>query len=436
MSVPEASAENLTEWLDYIASVHLQEIELGLDRVRAVAVRLDCLQPADTVITVAGTNGKGSVVACVEAVLSAAGCRTGSYTSPHIHRFNERIQINRQPVSDAQIVSALAAIELAREDISLSYFEFATLAALLLFRQQQVEVAILEVGLGGRLDAVNLIDPTISVITSIDLDHQEWLGDDRESIAVEKAGILRPAVPFICGDLHPPKSLQQRAQQLGCPSYFVEQEFSFQASETGWHWRGKDHSGQPMTLAGSGQAQLAPTNVACALQVLALLPIAIDTDLLTGMIGSLTLAGRQEWCVDRDSGHRVLLDVGHNPAAMACLADRLQAWRSIQPEACQIIVVMAVMADKDIQDMARNLESSTDIWYIAELAVPRALGLADFELALQNSGFTRPVQSFRSIGQAYREACDRAGNKDLVVVSGSFYTVAEIRPLTAPEATA
>lgn len=430
MSKPEASADNLPEWLDYIGSVHLKEIELGLDRVRAVAQRLGCMQPAATVVTVAGTNGKGSVVACVEALLTAAGYRTGSYTSPHLDRFNERIRFNQVPASDDQITAALAAVNNARGDISLSYFEFSTLAALLLFKQKGIDFAILEVGLGGRLDAVNLVDPDLSVITCIDLDHQEWLGKDRETIAMEKAGILRPATPFICADPQPPQGLLAQARKLDCPGYLFSRDYSIESSGDSWRWRGVDSEGQAGELTWQAQLSLLPINVACALQVVSLLPVSIDDSLKTDTVASLSLAGRQEWCRDASSGKRVLLDVGHNPAAMASLANSLGKWRTNQCSDARVIAVMAVMADKDIQDMARNLESSTDIWYIAELAVPRALGLDEFAESLRKGGFKRPFHGFRCVEEAYKAACDQAGEQDLVVVSGSFHTIAKIRPLT------
>ena len=434
MSAPQATAENLPAWLDYIGSVHFTEMELGLERVSEVARRLDCTRPASTVITVAGTNGKGSVVACLEAVLTAAGISNGSCTSPHIHRFNERIRLNQQETSDAQIVSALSAIDRARGDISLSYFEFATLAALLLIKQAKAEIAILEVGLGGRLDAVNLVDPDISVITSIELDHQQWLGDSREAIAEEKAGIMRPAVPFVCGDPLPPASLLSKALELRCPSYWQNQQFSFQPGNAGWQWRGVDDQGESRLIAGFEKPSLAATNIACALQVLELLPWQLSDDVKLSSLAGLVVPGRNEWCFDIATGRQVLLDVGHNPAAMELLAETLASWRKKQPATAQVIAVVAVMADKDIQDMARNLESSTDIWYIAELAVPRGLGLASFEGALHEIELQCQVDSFETVQQAYSAACARAGRDDLVLVTGSFFTVSAVRELTTSQA--
>ena len=432
MPRPQARANSLPAWLDYIGSVHFTEIELGLDRVRNVARLLDCEKPAGTSIVVAGTNGKGSTVACLEAALTASGLATGSYTSPHIHRFNERIRINQQQLSDEQIVNALYAVDQARGETSLSYFEFATLAALLLFKEADLDVAILEVGLGGRLDAVNLVDGNITVITSIDLDHQEWLGDDRESIAVEKAGILRQGIPLVCGDPKPPSSLQNRARELNCPSYWFNRDFSMELQQEGYCWRGKDSSGTTVSMPHLEQLSLAPANVACAFQVLQLMNLPLSATTLVNAVSSLKVPGRQEWCFDLESGIRVLLDVAHNPAAMAWLAKSLQQWRNKQASGARIIAVIAVMADKDIQDMARNLESSTDIWYIAELAVPRGLGLVKLEEALHGCGFKTALNSFANVETAYREACRNANKGDLVLVTGSFYTVAEIRAFTTP----
>jgi dihydrofolate synthase/folylpolyglutamate synthase len=434
MSAPEPVGDNLSAWLDYIGSVHLTEIELGLDRVGAVANRLGISRPAPIVVTVAGTNGKGSVVGCLEAALTACGFKTGTYTSPHIHRFNERIRLGAEPMSNDSIVRALAAVDSARVGISLSYFEFATLAALWLFQREAVDIAILEVGLGGRLDAVNLIDPDVSVITSIDLDHQEWLGNDRESIAMEKAGILRAGKAFVCADASPPQCLLDRAAELSCPSYLLGQDFDLQLINDHVCWQGRNHDGNRITLDGfSAMPLLARANVAAAIQVLQLLPLELDLKPLVTLLQGLGIPGRQEWCLDRQTRRKVLLDVAHNPAACALLAETLTHWRATAAIGSRVIAVVGVMADKDIQDMAHNLESSTDIWYIAELAVPRSMRSGELETQLKDSGFTKPIQRFDTIEQAYETACAGSEENDLVVVTGSFYTVAALRESTRAE---
>lgn len=433
MSAPEPTADNLSAWLDYIGSVHLSEIELGLDRIRQVAKRLGLHRPAPTVITVAGTNGKGSVVASLETVLAKAAYRTGTYTSPHIHRFNERIRIGQQEVSDARIVKALAAIDSARAEVSLSYFEFATLAALLLFQQERLDVAILEVGLGGRLDAVNLVDPDFTVITSIDLDHQEWLGNDRETIALEKAGILRENVPFVCADPDPPASLLRTGQALQCTVYLLNREFGVRQDESGFNWYGQDGSGGELGATFTQRPLLLLHNIAAALQLTRLLPQQTDLQASALALQDLSLPGRQEWCHDIRSGRSVLLDVAHNPAATKQLASSVANWRQNAEPGAKLIAVVAVMADKDIQDMARNLESSTDIWYIAELAVPRGLGVEQLEKQLGASGFSCPLKRFSSVLEAYESACADSGEHDLIVITGSFLTVAAVRALTRPE---
>lgn len=434
MPTPEPVGDNLSAWLEYIGSVHLTEIELGLDRVGAVANRLGITRPAPIVVTVAGTNGKGSVVGCLEAALSACGFKTGTYTSPHIHQFNERIRLGGEPMGNASIVSALASVDNARAGISLSYFEFATLAALWLFQQEAADIAILEVGLGGRLDAVNLIDPDVSVITSIDLDHQEWLGNDRESIAMEKAGILRAESAFVCADDSPPQCLLDRATELGCPGYLLGQDFDLELIDGQVCWRGRNHDGNEIYLDGfSAMPMLARGNVAAAIQVLQLLPLEIDLKQTVTLLQGLGIPGRQEWRQDRETGHKVLLDVAHNPAASALLAKTLAYWRETAATGSRVIAVVGVMADKDIQDMARNLESSTDIWYIAELAVPRSMQPEKLENQLMDSGFTRPLHRFDTIEQAYETACAGSEKNDLIVVTGSFYTVAALRENTRAE---
>lgn len=417
----------LDAWLQHIGSVHVSEIELGLERSRTVAERLGILEPAATVITVAGTNGKGSVVACLEAALTEAGYKTGCYTSPHIHSFNERIRLNAEPMADAAIVSALAAIEEAREAISLSYFEFATLAALWLFQREAVDFAVLEVGLGGRLDAVNIVDPQLSVITRIDLDHQEWLGHDRETIALEKAGILRPQVPFVCGDPDPTVSLLSRAAELRCPLFRVGRDFGFRQI-TGQCWAGffQTAAGEALDAESVPVPRLAPVNVASAAQCLLLLDLPVEPEELIARCAQTTAPGRQERRLDRETGCQLLLDVAHNPAAMALLAETL----STQSDRGRLIVVLAVMADKDIQDMARSLDSHTDIWYIAQVDVPRCMPAKEAAEQIQESGSTHPIKQFSSVESAYREACSEATDEDLIVVTGSFYTVAAVRSLT------
>lgn len=435
----EALPANLEQWLAYISRVHPREIELGLARVQQVATALQITAPAPQVVTVAGTNGKGTTVASLEALLCAQGVSCGTYTSPHIHRFNERIHINGEEASDLEICRAFSAIEEARGQVSLSYFEFSTLAALILMQEARIEVAILEVGLGGRLDAVNIIDPDVCIITSISLDHEDWLGHDRDTIAIEKAGILRAARPFVCGDPEPPSSLLSRARELNCRYYQWRSDFQLLETRTGnWRWQGRLATGEPIELEFSLPAGMLPSNVGCALQALALLPGRWPSPGAAAALREARVAGRQEWRIDALSGVQVLLDVAHNPASAGALADCIGRWRKTASNGGRVTVVFAVMADKKVEDMAVCLQTNTDIWYIAQFDDPRCLDSASLQKRLSESGFECPLKRFDSLMEAYREACAQAAGmlaqdpetEQLVVVTGSFMTVAALRNAT------
>ena len=430
MPATELSGQSLQWWLEHIGSVHLSEIELGLERVGAVAGRLGLERPAPHVVTVAGTNGKGSVVSCLEQGLRHIGKTFGSYTSPHIEHYNERIRLQGNPVDDALICSAFSSIEEARAEISLSYFEFSTLAALLIFQQNNIEVAVLEVGLGGRLDAVNLVDPDIAVITSIALDHQDWLGSDRESIALEKAGILRHQIPFVCGDPDPPSSLLLKSETLGCSLLRVGHDFQIVVQADGLSdWQFTDNDGQSCVIEQMKLPHVVAENAACALQVFALLNTALDQGLVE-QLADCSPPGRQERRIDRQTAHRVLLDVAHNPAACRQLAGRLEELEQAGEISGKLVVVLAVMADKDIQDMACSLASCTDIWYIAQVDVPRCMPAKEAAEQIQKCGAEKPVNLFGSVEEAFRSACENSNEGDLIVVTGSFYTVAAVRAMT------
>lgn len=423
--------DSLPDWLEYIASVHPREIELGLDRVRAVAARMGLTRPAPLVITVAGTNGKGSCVATLEAILETAGYRTGLYTSPHIHVFNERIRLRAVPLEDAAICAAFAAIERSRGETSLSYFEFATLAALYAFEQAELDVALLEVGLGGRLDAVNLVDADVAIISSISLDHQDWLGDDLEGIAAEKAGILRAGKPAVYGSLAVPASIAARALCLGAPLYALGEAFGFQATTPGrWDWYGGQSGSEVLHWPDLPRPNLLLSNVAAALQALHLLPLALTPALVGLALDGLVLAGRFEARRDTATGRAVLFDVAHNPAGAAVLADNLRELRAQASGPSRVIAVVAVMADKDIEGMVSSLESCVDIWYIAQVEVPRCLRADTAVNRLTAAGFAGQMQRFDSVQEAYVSACTQGGEKDLVVVCGSFHTVAAVRALS------
>jgi len=430
-----AKGSSLESWLQYISSVHPREIELGLERSQRVAANLSLGKPAPLVVTVAGTNGKGSCVATMEAILQEAGYKTGCYTSPHIHVFNERIRINATNVTDAPLISAFAAIDEARDGETLSYFEFATLAGLYLLRENNVDVALLEVGLGGRLDAVNIVDADIAVISSIGIDHTDWLGNDIESIAVEKAGIMRPKIPTIFGGEQPPNAIINRAQELGSPLIISGQNFHVEqnVANTSWRWRGQNREAEPIDWSDLPIPSLMLSNVAASLQALKLLPISIEIEAVVAALAELALAGRFDKRRDLGNGRAVIFDVAHNPDAMRQLAIRLHSYKAENQGAGRIAAVLAVMADKDVLGMITALEYCVDIWYIAQVDEARSMAADEVAQSMKNVGIASDqglILQFDSVESAYRAACDQTEAEDAVLVTGSFLTVAAVYGLT------
>jgi dihydrofolate synthase/folylpolyglutamate synthase len=445
------SALSLAQWLTRIQQLHPLEIDLGLERVKTVAERLLVNKPAPVVITVAGTNGKGSNVATLDAIFRAEGLRVGSFTSPHLMHYNERVCLHGIPVSDQTLIAAFEKIEVARQEISLSYFEFGTLAALLIFQQSALDVAVLEVGMGGRLDAVNIIDADIVVVSGIDLDHQEWLGDTREAIAREKAGVFRAGIPVICGEPQPPQSLLDAAAVLNCPVYLPGGLYRWAADESTqsgshWHWEGvclAEGTRVALTLSKLNIPRLALTNVASALQAAALsglLAKAVSDpqgwqQRLNETLLSLQLAGRQQWMAIPGSQQKVMVDVAHNPQSARALGERLQQERAVRVAegripACNIRMVVAMMADKDHQGFYLGLEKQVDFWYIADFDLARCLpsaSLADKWQQLAASTSTDiDIQVFNSVVQAFDCAHEQSSEHDIIVVCGSFITVSEV----------
>lgn len=401
----------LSEWLRWQETCHPNAIDLGLDRVRRVARALNITSDSATVITVAGTNGKGSCVRALEAMLSASGGATGSYSSPHLLNYNERIRIQGVDASDDMLCDAFAAIDAARGEISLTYFEFGTLAALLLFARAGLDYWLLEVGLGGRLDACNIIDPDIAVITSIDLDHMDWLGDTREAIGREKAGICRPGRPLICADRAPPSSITGIVQEQEIPCYCIGQDFDFRAA-------GEDqfefftNRSEPTRL----RVSLPPASVAAALQVCDQLKLLKDETVRQQMLLALQAAclpGRLE--IVAAGGRTLTLDVAHNPAAMAFLADRL---RNRAPDK-RYLAVVAMMGDKDMAGSLAALGPIVDTWLLAPIeGVPRSASVDALVAALPAGSKYR---TFLSLDLALDHAFFQNANE--ILVTGSFYTV-------------
>lgn len=412
---------SLADWLRWQGRLSPHEMELGLERVAEVASRLLCGQTPPRIITVAGTNGKGSCVALAESILTAGGYRVGSYTSPHILTYNERIRVAGRSVSDQALCGAFEKVESAREGVGLTYFEFGTLAALWIFCQNHLDVAILEVGLGGRLDAVNIQDPDLVLIPSIGIDHTHWLGPDREAIGREKAGVMRSAIPAVCGDVDPPRSLIRHARSLDAPLYRMGVEFGYARYAGGrWAWWGVggDWPGLPPPgIVGSMQI----ANAATVLQGLLLLStsLPLDREAVTRGLRRSRIMGRFQ-CID--GAVQTVLDVAHNPDAVRALARTLEDW----PVTGRTLAVFSVLADKNADGMIELLRDRISRWYVAPVQAPRAL--PEPALAERLSAWVEPrcVERFDSLVQAYRAARNEAQEGDRVLVFGSAVAVGEI----------
>lgn len=426
------NSASLGDWLERLEKLHPTEIELGLTRITQVARNLSLLPLPQPVITVAGTNGKGSTVAVLESLFSAAGLRCGTFTSPHFLRFNERIRVERDEASDADIVHAFEAIEAARGDTSLTYFEFAALAALLVFQKQRPDVVILEVGLGGRLDAVNIVDATLCIITSIDLDHQGWLGDTRAEIAVEKAGILRRGVPVVVADERPPATLNRAIEDVGAtPALYLGEQYTVEPVIPGqregqregqWQAVVQTTGGAQRTLPAFTGTSLLPQNVATALQAAALSGIEFTDDHVDEALNSLVVTGRRQR-FERD-GVGYVLDVAHNPASVKALLEYLQS------SCCngRNIAVFSAMQDKDIEKMVSPLIKSMDAWMLADQpGNARAASAQDIMAVLADAG-VEMISCSKNLRQAFARAQQLAAPGDNVVVFGSFTTVAAVLP--------
>ncbi len=416
--------KTLSEWLAWQEALHATEIDLGLERVRCVFEQLHPEPPPFVVITVAGTNGKGSSVAMLESILRADGYRVGTYTSPHLLRYNERIRIDGAEIADAPLCAAFERVERARRGTSLTYFEFGTLAALDLFYRERPEVALLEVGMGGRLDAVNLIDADVALITRIAIDHVGWLGTDRESIAAEKAGILRPGRPAVCADADPPAALLARAGALQAPLYVLGRDIHVRMAGEGWHWegaQGRRRTALPIpALRGRHQLDNA-AGVLMALDALrARLPIS-QAAVRTGLL-QVALPGRFQVIPGEVT---VVLDVAHNPDGVARLAEGLRS----QPCSGRTLGVVAMLDDKDVETSLGRLHGSIDVWYTGILQAARAAPPQRVHAAVAGTG--TPLHACAGIAQAFRAARADAQPGDRIVVFGSFYTVGAILPLLA-----
>jgi dihydrofolate synthase / folylpolyglutamate synthase len=408
--------DRLSDWLSWQETLHPSTIDLGLERLGRTLERLHWRRPIAPVITIAGTNGKGSSVALTTRILAEAGYRVGTFTSPHLLRYNERITIAEREVSDASLMAAFERIEVARGDETLTFFEFNTLAALLVFESAGVDAIVLEVGLGGRLDAVNVVDADVALITSIALDHCEWLGADVESIGREKAGILRAGRPAIFGSREMPESIREVARVIRADLQQLGHEFDSERTGDRWTWRGRggiQRDLPPPALVGDIQYD----NAAAVLSALDTLSsrLPVDRAAIERGLRSVRLPGRfqviggaVEW----------ILDVAHNPAAARTLAAQLRA----RPTAGKTIAVCGILGDKDIEGVAEILRNSFDSWIVVQLDSPRALDADLLADRLRRTG-AKELSTAADVAAGCRAAHAAAKPGDRVVVFGSFLTV-------------
>ena len=422
---PDVSA-TLSDWLQYLESIHATAIDMGLDRVREVAGRLG-LELSGVKFVVGGTNGKGSTCAMLEAILLAAGYKVGLYTSPHLINFNERARINGQIATDEALIAQFQAVEAARGDVSLTYFEFTTLAILRLFSQSKLDAVVLEVGLGGRLDAVNIVDADCSIVTSVDLDHTDWLGDTREKIGFEKAHIYRSGRPAICSDPMPPQSLLDHVQEIGADLWLFGRDFNYSGDRQQWAYGGREQRRNSLAypaLRGANQLLNASAALAALESVRDRLPVPQQAVRL-GLLQA-SLPGRFQILPGQPA---VILDVAHNPHAAAVLAQNLDNM-GFHP---YTYAVFGMLNDKDLAGVLAKLGTRIDHWFCAGLPGPRggsgerlaervAAGLPAAPAGAEAPG----VSAYPDPAQAFAAARERAGENDRIVVFGSFLTVASV----------
>lgn len=416
-----ANFTTLHEWLRWQESLHVTDIELGLERCRVVADAMELKAPAKTVVTVAGTNGKGSSVAMLDSIWRAAGYTVATYTSPHLLRYNERIRVNGNEATDAAICAAFQRIELARGETPLTYFEFGTLAALTLFSEADPDIAILEVGLGGRLDAVNIVDADVALIATIGIDHVEFLGADRESIALEKAGIMRAGKPAVCSDVDMPSSLSLRAAELGVALEVLGTTYRFSDDGSSWSWWSGDTAYAELPKPNlTGTYQL--SNAAGVLRVIDLLSerLPVPAAALKRGLVDVDLAGRFQ----RLPGNiETIVDVAHNAQAVAAFVSALRQ----QPAAARTHVILGMLRVKDRESVIEALAPVADTWHLATVVARRGATSAELlESFRRVLGNGPKAETYDSVASAYRAVCAAAAPDDRIVALGSFLVVAEV----------
>lgn len=403
----------LDDWLKYIASIHSKSMDLGLERVKEVAQRLGVLKPRPVVIIVGGTNGKGTTVAALEAIYSQQGYQVGCFTTPYLFKHNEQVRINQKDVEDELFIQAFEKVEAARENISLTQFEFNTLAALSIFQLHPLDVILLEVGLGGRLDATNIIDADLAIVTSISIDHTEWLGMTVESIGREKAGIFRRDTPAICGDPKPPQTLLEYAKNLGTILYRVNIDYHY-SENANWSWESQKNKFQGLPINA-----LPTQNMATALMAIELMQskLAASEDSIRQGLKNLTLPGRMQMKLGLVTE---ILDVAHNQASIALLAHRLVKLSTTG----KTYAVFSMLADKDIHIAIEQMRHLIDHWYVGEIKYERRASLNQLKdtFAQQKIG---NVEFFESVKLAHEAAQKCAVPGDRIIIFGSFHTLAE-----------
>lgn len=416
MNTAPLATDSLNTWLDYWSHVHVTGIDLGLERVIPVAEKLGVTRPQAKVLTVAGTNGKGSTTTTLAAILNAQGYKVGLYQSPHIYRFNERVKLAGIEVDDQTLVDAFVQVDQARRDcdLSLSFFEATTLAAFVIFKAKQCDVWVLEVGLGGRLDVVNVIEPDVAVITNIGLDHTDWLGDTIEKIAFEKAGIIRPNIPVIFGGSQElPQAIQNKADECQAQLFAVNRDYFYQYTDDGQAWMFAS-SGSTLKLP---LGALALENISTAVAAILVSGLNVTQDAIAHGIQNAKLPGRFE--IRHIQDKTVIFDAGHNPHGVEFLLNQLRKFLEYNKQYTEVISVFSMLADKDIKSVVDLLKDTVLIWKIAPLTVPRAATIGQLEEALQGE----TVQHFNSVQLAFKSALNETKNNQLILVCGSFHTL-------------
>ncbi|MDP8184634.1 bifunctional tetrahydrofolate synthase/dihydrofolate synthase [Phocoenobacter skyensis] len=421
--LPQAT-DSLETWLSYLETSHCKAIDLGLERVKSVAYELDLLKPAPYVITVAGTNGKGSTCKFLEAALLKAGKRVGVYASPHLIRYNERVRIQGELLDDKAYIDSFVKIT-KHKKVSLSYFEYSTLSALDLFKQANLDIVILEVGLGGRLDATNIVDPDFAVITSIDIDHTAFLGDNREDIGREKAGIFRPHIPVVVGESDCPNSIMEQIKSLQCHSFVCGKNYKFLIESDRLVWQS-----DKVSLTDLALPKIPAINVATALAVLTNLPFKISEDIIKETVLETELTGRFQYLTPQDFtdfSHQpplaqVIIDVGHNPHATRYVASQLAQLK--QPNQ-KVYAVFSVLKDKDLKGIVEPLNTLIDEWHCVTLRCFRG---QSGQMILEKMVKTLPnvtAYHYENMEQTIQKVFNIATENDIILVFGSFHTVSD-----------